>query len=272
METINIANNTTNLTGDSQPIVNAKTKANFEEIANILGAASEVVPVVRTNHPIVAANTASENIDALDAAIGADAELVPVTRTAGQLAVANSVYANLDALDTAIGFNAQMSAVPKVVVPSATVFQNLDKLDTQLGARLIKKTIGGVGVTGCDFNFATAANMNEQIIDLGAIIPARARILDAHTFTSAAFVFSGGGTTLVAETGTSSSGAELIASATVYALNAITQPAVGAGFTLVALSASAGHIYVSATPGANWSTNTAGKIEVIIVISDVTNL
>ena len=73
--------------------------------------------------------------------------------------------------------------------------------------KTIKKTIGGVGITGCDFNFATAANMTEQVIDLGEIIPAKANIVDIFTFTDAVFT---GATTLVAETGTTSSGDELI--------------------------------------------------------------
>jgi hypothetical protein len=53
--------------------------------------------------------------------------------------------------------------------------------------KTVKKTIGGVGVAGCDFNFASAANANEQVIDLGAIIPAFARVLDVKTRTKAAF-------------------------------------------------------------------------------------
>lgn len=53
--------------------------------------------------------------------------------------------------------------------------------------KTVKKTIGGVGVAGCDFNFATAANANEQVIDLGSIIPALARPLDVKTFTREAF-------------------------------------------------------------------------------------
>ena len=129
-------------------------------------------------------------------------------------------------------------------------------------------TIGGVGVDDCDFNFVTAANTTEQVIDLGAIIPALARVVDVFSHTEDAFVFSGGATTMVAEVGSSSSGNQYIASATIYAKDALLQPAVGASFTLVAISASAGHIYVAATPGANWSTNTAGKIRVYVTYID----
>jgi len=272
METLVLPNNNTNLTGDPEDVLWAKTKANFEELAGVVGATSEVVPVVRTNNPISATNTSNENIDALDAAIGSDAQITPLARTAGPVVVNTSLHQKIDALDTAIGFDNQMSGTPKVASKTSNVFQNLDRLDTYMGARIIKKKIGGVGVAGCDFNFATAADTVEQVINLGAIIPARARILDIHTHTSAAFIFSGGGTTLAAEVGTSSSGNELIASATIYALNAITQPAVGAGFTLTAIAAAAGSVYLSAAPGANWSTNTAGQVDVYITIIDPTNL
>lgn len=53
--------------------------------------------------------------------------------------------------------------------------------------RTVKKTVGAPGVADCDFNFATAANVNEQVIDLGVIIPAFARVLDAKTVTRTAF-------------------------------------------------------------------------------------
>jgi hypothetical protein len=124
----------------------------------------------------------------------------------------------------------------------------------------ISKTIGGVGVAACDFNFATATNTSEQVIDLGAIVPAKARILDVVTFTNSVFT---GATTLVAETGVTSSGAELVASATIYAANAITSLTHALGFN-TAPSASAAHIYVAATPGANWSLVTAGKVTVSV--------
>jgi hypothetical protein len=133
--------------------------------------------------------------------------------------------------------------------------------------KTIKKTIGGIGITA-DFNFVTAANTNEQVINLGAIIPAKARIADIFTFTDAVFT---GATTLVAETGITSSGAELIGSATIYATNAITYTP-NAGAFVLAPSASASSIYVSATPGANWSGVTAGKVSVYVTYIDVTNI
>ncbi len=192
----------------------------------------------------------------------------PVARTTGAISATDPVNNNIDALDTAIGFEGQMSGTPHVVTFPTTVFQALDKLDTYKSVQTIKKTIGGVGVAGCDFNFATAANTDEQVIDLGAIVPAKARIVDVFTFTDAQFT---GATTLVADTGTSSGGGELITSATIYAANAITASP-NAGAFIATPSASALHIYVNATPGANWSGVTAGKVSVYVTFINVTNI
>jgi hypothetical protein len=60
--------------------------------------------------------------------------------------------------------------------------------------KTVKKTIGGVSVAGCDFNFATADNVTEQPIDLGAIVPAFARVLDVKTVTEVAFAHAVTGT------------------------------------------------------------------------------
>lgn len=128
--------------------------------------------------------------------------------------------------------------------------------------KTVKKVIGGVGVAGCDFNFATAANTSEQVIDLGAIVPANARVLDVKTRTEVAFA----GTSLsalVMETGNSSSGAQFIESATIMAANAIT----AANLTTmnVAPAAAASKVYCAATPtGANWAAVLAGKVSIYI--------
>lgn len=126
--------------------------------------------------------------------------------------------------------------------------------------KTIKKTIGGIGVSGCDFNFVSAANMNEQVIDFGAIIPANARVLDVRSITNSQFT---GAVTLVAEAGNTSSGNQFISSATIYAANAITSMA-NAGVFSVAPNAAEQHVYVAATPGANWSNITAGKVTYFI--------
>lgn len=239
--------------------------ADISNISASIGVAP--IPVVRTNNPIIGANTINDNIDALDAAIGVDPTPVG-TRTAGTIAVANSVNVNIDALDSAIGFDAQLSGTPKVVTRGLTVHQNMDRLDTYKSVETIKKTIGGIGVAGCDFNFVTAGDMAEQVINLGALIPAKARLLDVFTFTDAVFT---GATTLVAETGISSSGNELIQSATIYAANAMTATANALSFTLTP-SVNTLNVYLSATPGSNWSNITAGKVSIYITYINIINI
>lgn len=75
-------------------------------------------------------------------------------------------------------FRAWMSVRYSQFALNDVVFSNI---------KTVKKTIGGVGVEDCDFNFATAANANQQNLDLGAIIPAFARVLDIKTVTKEAF-------------------------------------------------------------------------------------
>jgi len=140
-------------------------------------------------------------------------------------------------------------------------------LKSGIVTKTIKKTIGGIGVVA-DFNFVTAANTSEQVIDLGAIIPARARIIDVCLITDATFT---GATTLVADVGNASGGAQFIASATIYAANAVL-PVAAAGACPVAPNVAATHVYVNATPGANWSNVTAGKVSVYITYIDVTSM
>lgn len=132
-----------------------------------------------------------------------------------------------------------------------------------------KFTVGGVGIAACDYNFVTAANQNEQPINLLAAIPAKAQILSVFTFTDAAFT---GAVSLGVKIGTATAGTQIAASADVIAANAINQTAVGAGFTWVIITAAAATIWLSATPGANWSAVTAGKLTCYITYIDVTGL
>lgn len=122
--------------------------------------------------------------------------------------------------------------------------------------KTVKYTIGAPGIADCDFNFASAANTTEQVIDLGAIIPIMARVLDVKSHTEIPFV---GINTLVAEVGNSSSGNQFISSATILAKNAITAVAHAGGLN-VAPNKAATHVYVAATPGQNWSGLTKGKV------------
>jgi hypothetical protein len=124
----------------------------------------------------------------------------------------------------------------------------------------VSKTIGGVGVAACDFNFATATNQTPQPIDLGALVPANARILNVQTVTNNTFT---GAITLAAITGTTTGANDLITTAAIYTAAAITATPNG-GVFIAAPSATAVHVWLTATPGANWSLVTAGKVTVYI--------
>jgi hypothetical protein len=151
---------------------------------------------------------------------------------------------------------------------TATVTGNLRNTASIFYAVKTKKiTIGHVGSTGEDFQFTTAANTSEQVIDSGAIVPAFARVIDIQLITTEAAVFSGGATTLVAEIGSSSSGNQYAASATIYAIDVILSPATGTA-PIAATVATAGNVFVAATPGANWSTMTAGEWTLLVTYID----
>lgn len=132
-------------------------------------------------------------------------------------------------------------------------------------------TIGAPGVSGCDANFAADANTTEQVISFTDLFPAKALIKSVFSITDSAFTFSGGATTLVAEAGSSSSGNQFISSATIYAANAVTNNAAGSS-PLAAPSTSAVSLHVAATPGANWSTMTGGKVTYFVEYLDVTGI
>ena len=263
------------------------------------GIGAAVVPVVRTNNPTIGANDVNENISALDAAIGVTVipeartvnrpisasasvndnimsldeaiglDVIPVVRTNHPTLTTNSLSANITALDNAIGVTPTST---NVIVAADSVNQNLSLLDTAVQAlsagttatKVISKTVGAPGVAGCNFNFTSAANTTAQNIDLGAIVPAFSRIIDVAVICTSASVFSGGGTTLVASLGNVTGGTQFSASHTIYAVNAINADGLAMSAP-VSINSSASHVWLSgATPGANWSTMTAGVYTVYV--------
>lgn len=240
---------------------------NFTELYDLAGASTELVPVTRTNNPISASDTLAENIDNLDEAIGAEADLTIVTRAVGQIVSDSSLLKKIDALDEVVGFDAQVSGTPKNISKAQTIYQNLDALDTYKTVQTKKFTIGGVGVAGCDFNFTTAEDMTEQVIDLGAILPAFSRLIDVFTVTNTAFTDA---VSLGIEIGTTSGGDELAATADVIAANAINQ--IAHANTFPAISATESHLYINGTPGANWNLVTAGKLTVYVTYNNILNV
>ena len=136
----------------------------------------------------------------------------------------------------------------------------------------VKKTFGWSGATGLDFTLPATANTTPYNLDLGAIVPANARIIDAKIINTEASVFSGGATTLVAGIGNATGGAQLSASATIYASGAVAGNMACIN-TPIACNTSASKVWVTdITPGANWSTQTAGEYSVYVTYNDCSSL
>ena len=228
---------------------------------------ADAVPVARTNNPILGTNKVNVNIDLLDAAIGPDP--TPVARTTGAIALANTVNANIDALDAAIGFEGQMSGTPHVVTFPTTIFQAIDKLDTSKSVQTVKITVGNVGVAGCDFNFASAANHAEQSINLGELLPAKARLVDVMIYTDAAFTNLGALTT---DLGLASGTGNLIGAGNNTAIDAI-MAAVNGGAFISTPNAAAQSIWLNVDPANNWdSENPAGRMSIYVTFINVRNI
>lgn len=134
--------------------------------------------------------------------------------------------------------------------------------------KCIYRTIGAPGVADCDYNFASAANTTEQPIDLGACVPALARVTDVIITTEETFT---GATSLGVTCGNATGGTQYFTTANLVTADAINSIATGAQ-NKVAPSASAAHVWVNATPGANWSLVTAGKLGVYVYYNDPTGL
>lgn len=124
--------------------------------------------------------------------------------------------------------------------------------------KTVKKTIGAYGLTCCDFNFANPANMTAQNIDLGAIIPANARVLEVRIVNKATFT---GGVSLAVTAGNVSAGAQFLASVQAFTLNTVVGTLLALLWTVLPVN-TASNVFIGATPGANWSLITDGKLEV----------
>jgi len=203
----------------------------------------------------------------LTEALGANA--TPLTRTNNPIVALNKPNVNIDVLDAAIGENGDMheesDAKQKIVSRGSTIYANLEALSVKKSVNTIRVRVGAVGLAGCDFNFTTANNTSEQVITL-TTLPAKAKILEILTHTSAVFT---GATTLVAEIGTTSSGHELMDSTTCYAADALNQVAADHAAAVGTISVNTKPIYMAFTPGANWNAFTAGSVDIYITYIDI---
>lgn len=239
--------------------------ANIDALDAAIGA--DPVPYVRTIGAITTGQSVNDNINELDSIIGPD--ITPGTRTTGQLSMATHLMANLKLIDDVIGFDAQMPTSSLNITRAQTIYQNLRALDTYKSVRTVKFKVGNVGVASSDFNFVSAANANEQSIDLGAILPAKCRLMDVMVYTDAAFTNLGALTTDVGLT-TGTDG--LIVAANNTALDAIMATA-NAGSFIATPSASAQNVWLNVKPTNNWdSADPVGRMSVYITFIDLTNV
>lgn len=157
----------------------------------------------------------------------------------------------------------------------AALVANFNAMFTELYAhkaqsRMVTKvyTIGALGVTGCDFNFAGGANTTAQPKDLGEIIPAFAQPISVVVKTTVAPA--GTGISAFGVTGgTQTGGVEFFGSTDLFLVNALAQPAVGAGYTLLAVTNAARKVWIGGAPtGGNWAALTSLKLTVYVTYLD----
>ncbi len=133
--------------------------------------------------------------------------------------------------------------------------------------KTVKFTIGGVGVEDCDFNFLTAEDQVEQYIEVFTL-PSLGRISQAFIITTEAF---DNLVSLSVVMGTSNGDDDIIEAIDMIANNTImsTSPNITG---IPAPTVGERLLIVAATPGANWSLNSAGKLTVYISYIDITNV
>lgn len=141
-------------------------------------------------------------------------------------------------------------------------------LDTGSGGGSNSVTVAytvGVAGSGADYEFASAANMTEQSIQVGgsAIVPVNSPVTSIVLKCTQA---PNSGTMLM-DVGNTSGGDEFnISNVDMSALNAIISVS-----SQVAASASASSVYLSGMPSVNWNTLTTGIWKIWIQYSDNSN-
>ena len=130
----------------------------------------------------------------------------------------------------------------------------------------VKKTIGRHGATGTDFKWAGDAGHAAQNLDLGAIIPAKARVVAIEIVCTEVL---GGVTDITLAAGNTSGGSQFITALSCNAVNEVVDVYEATGLDLtntVKMNwASATNIWISGDPSDNnWSDMTTGKWSVYV--------
>lgn len=127
-------------------------------------------------------------------------------------------------------------------------------------------TTAGVDPGDADFNFESAGNQTAQAIDLGAVLPAMCKLMHVFTVTEEGFAEA---VSLDCVVGVSSGDDSLISTADLVAEDTVGD---GQGFNPLAVTLEDRHIFLTATPGANWSLVISGKLAVYITFMDLSRL
>lgn len=134
--------------------------------------------------------------------------------------------------------------------------------------KTVKKKIGYPGSVAlglADFQWASAGNMTAQNIDLGAIVPALARVLDVKIHTEQTHT---GAVSLALTAGNASAGSQFVVTGASYTLNDVRAIAAATDFT-EAPAAAASKVFIGGTPGANWSLMTAGRVAIYVTYIEI---
>lgn len=143
--------------------------------------------------------------------------------------------------------------------------------DIVYSLKTVCKTVSAVTAASADdYQFDnTAVNNTEQVITMTEIIPAYAEVVSVQIRCIEALISSGGDPDVLtsADLGTSSGGAELLATAATDTLNEINAFAAGAAPVAGATNA-ARSVYFNVVPEDNWSTLTAGRWAILVTYID----
>lgn len=130
--------------------------------------------------------------------------------------------------------------------------------------KMVVKTldVNSADTTGSDFRFDNSqANMTEQCKDLGAIIPAFAEVLSCQIRCTETVT---GSATMGIDIGTTTGANDILTTANIDSANDL-KSATAAGSPLITSTAAARHVWVNATPDANWNTPLVQGRWVVIV-------
>jgi parallel beta-helix repeat protein len=120
--------------------------------------------------------------------------------------------------------------------------------------------LGAPAVASCDFNFASVADQLQQNINLGNIVPAKARVLQVEIVCVAAINVGD----ILMSAGNVSAGVQFITAGSVNALNEVRGVDLAATVMPVMNYAAASNIWIGGDPDNNWNTINTGKWNIFV--------